>query len=65
MSFANQALSVEFLRKKGRSLKKDVYVVPKAIDEQVAKLKLATMGIDIDVPTVEQVKYMATWSEGT
>jgi adenosylhomocysteinase len=65
MSFANQALSVEFLRKKGRSLKKDVYVVPKAIDEQVAKLKLATMGIDIDVPTAEQVKYMATWSEGT
>jgi len=65
MSFANQALSVEYLRKKGKSLKKQVYVVPEAIDKGVARLKLRTMGIDIDTPTPEQVRYMATWSEGT
>src|SRR6185436_11459215 len=51
MSFANQALSVEFLRKKARTLKREVYVVPQAIDQQVAELKLATMGIDIDTLT--------------
>ena len=65
MSFANQALSVEYLRKKARSLKNDVYVVPKAIDEQVAALKLATMGINIDKLTAEQDRYMRSWSEGT
>ena len=65
MSFANQALSVEYLRKKARTLKKDVYVVPKAIDEQVAALKLATMEIDIDRLTAEQDRYMRSWSEGT
>jgi adenosylhomocysteinase len=65
MSFANQALSVEHLVKKGRKLPKDVYVVPPAIDKEVARLKLKSMGIDIDVLTPEQVKYLATWSEGT
>ena len=65
MSFANQALSVEFLRKKAKTLKKDVYVVPKAIDEEVARLKLKTMDITIDTLTVEQEKYLRTWSEGT
>ncbi|MFI5372049.1 MAG: adenosylhomocysteinase [Candidatus Eisenbacteria bacterium] len=65
MSFANQALSVEFLRRKARSLKKDVYGVPSDIDKEVSRLKLASMGVDIDTPTAEQVKYMATWSEGT
>jgi adenosylhomocysteinase len=65
MSFANQALSVEYLRKKSRTLKKDVYVVPKPIDQSVAKLKLASMDIEIDHLTAEQDKYMRTWSEGT
>jgi adenosylhomocysteinase len=65
MSFANQALSVEFLKKKSRTLKKDVYIVPKAIDETVAQLKLKTMNIDIDTLTAEQERYMSTWSEGT
>ena len=65
MSFANQALSVEYLRKKAKTLKKDVYVVPKAIDEEVARLKLKTMDITIDTLTVEQEKYLRTWSEGT
>jgi adenosylhomocysteinase len=65
MSFANQALSVEFLRKKYKTLKRDVYGVPETIDKQVARLKLASMGIGIDVLTPEQDKYLRTWSEGT
>ena len=65
MSFANQALSVEFLKKKHKTLKKQVYVVPEQIDREVAKLKLKTMGINIDTPTPAQVRYMAAWSEGT
>ncbi len=65
MSFANQALCVEFLKKKARSLKKDVYGVPDAIDRQVARLKLKSMGITIDDLTSEQERYLRTWSEGT
>jgi len=65
MSFANQAMSVEFLKKKAKSLKKDVYRVPEAIDREVATLKLASMGISIDDLTPEQDKYLRTWSEGT
>jgi adenosylhomocysteinase len=65
MSFANQALSVEFLKKKARSLKKDVFVVPQAIDQEVARLKLRSMEIAIDTLTNEQEKYLRTWSEGT
>jgi adenosylhomocysteinase len=65
MSFANQALSVEYLRKKHRTLKKDVYVVPVAIDREVARLKLRSMAIDIDTLTPEQDRYLRTWSEGT
>jgi adenosylhomocysteinase len=65
MSFANQALSVEHLKKTARTLKREVYKVPDDIDREVSRLKLASMGIKIDVPTTEQRKYMATWSEGT
>lgn len=65
MSFANQALSVEYLRKKAKSLKKDVYKVPDFIDQAVAKLKLASMDVRIDVLTAEQDRYLRTWSEGT
>jgi adenosylhomocysteinase len=65
MSFANQALSVEHLKKNLRSLKREVYKVPDEIDREVSRLKLASMGIAIDVPTSEQRKYMASWSEGT
>ena len=65
MSFANQALSIEHLRKKAKSLQRSVYPVPDAIDHEVAKLKLKTMGIDIDVLTPEQERYLRTWSEGT
>ena len=65
MSFANQSLSVEYLRKKAKTLKKDVYGVPSHIDKQVAKLKLKSMGIGIDTLTPEQDRYLRTWSEGT
>jgi adenosylhomocysteinase len=65
MSFANQALSVEYLRKKARTLKRDVYVVPPAIDRSVSRLKLRSMNIEIDELTAEQDRYMRSWSEGT
>ncbi len=65
MSFANQALSVEFLRRNARKLQKNVYVVPENIDKEVSRLKLKSMGITIDTLTPEQVKYMSSWSEGT
>jgi adenosylhomocysteinase len=65
MSFANQSLSAEYLAKNAATLPKDVFTVPKAIDAQVAKLKLAAMGVAIDTLTPEQVKYLAEWSEGT
>jgi len=65
MSFANQSLSVEFLARKAKTLKREVYRVPQAIDEQVARLKLKSMGVEIDTLTPEQDKYLRTWSEGT
>ncbi len=65
MSFANQALSAEYVVQNAASLEKKVYVVPKEIDDEIARLKLATMGIDIDRLTEEQAKYLASWDEGT
>ena len=65
MSFANQALAAAYLVKHHKSLEKKVYTVPDAIDEEVASLKLASMGVRIDTLTPEQVKYLASWSEGT
>ena len=65
MSFSNQALCVEYLRRRAKTLKKDVYGVPSPIDREVARLKLATMAIRIDSLTSEQERYMRTWSEGT
>ncbi len=65
MSFANQSLSVEYLHRKAKALKRDVHVVPAAIDGQVARLKLRSMDVDIDTLTPEQERYMRTWSEGT
>ena len=65
MSFANQALSVLQLVREGRDLEKKVYSVPRAIDEEIARLKLATTGIRIDKLTPEQKKYLAEWQEGT
>ncbi len=65
MSFANQSLSVEYLRKKAKALKKDVYGVPSHIDREVARLKLKSMKVEIDTLTPEQDRYLRTWSEGT
>lgn len=65
MSFSNQALCAAYLASQHRTLEKKVYDVPVEIDEEVAKLKLSSMGVDIDILTPEQEKYMASWSEGT
>lgn len=65
MSFANQALSVEYLVKNASSLEKKVYSVPEAIDKEVARLKLRAMGMTIDTLTDEQARYLESWESGT
>src|SRR5271168_1773368 len=65
MSFADQALSADFMVKNHKSLEKKVYRVPDDLDKRVAKLKLESMGIKIDKLTPEQEEYLAGWSEGT
>jgi adenosylhomocysteinase len=65
MSFANQALAAEYVIEHAQSLERKVYVVPKEIDDEIARVKLETMGIAIDQLTEEQAKYLASWDEGT
>ena len=65
MSFANQALSTEYAVQHAATLERRVYPVPREIDEEIARLKLATMGVAIDQLTEEQAKYLASWDEGT
>jgi adenosylhomocysteinase len=65
MSFANQALSIEYMVKLKKPLAKNVYPVPEAIDQQIAREKLAAMGVAIDTLTPEQKKYLASWELGT
>ena len=65
MSFANQALTVEYLARSASGLAPDVYPVPRDIDEEVGRLKLRSMGIDIDSLTAEQQKYLESWEMGT
>ncbi|MBI2834392.1 MAG: adenosylhomocysteinase [Acidobacteria bacterium] len=65
MSFANQALACEFLVRNARSLEKRVHGVPASVDQEIARLKLASMGIQIDAMTDEQVEYQSSWQEGT
>jgi adenosylhomocysteinase len=65
MSFANQALSVEYLVKHASSLERRVYPVPAVIDQEIARLKLMSMGISIDTLTAEQEEYLRSWQEGT
>ncbi|HZM71945.1 MAG TPA: adenosylhomocysteinase [Candidatus Polarisedimenticolia bacterium] len=65
MSFANQALSAEYLAKHHGELSPQVYVVPDAIDKEVARLKLAAMGIELDEMTPEQAEYVSSWKHGT
>jgi adenosylhomocysteinase len=65
MSFANQALSSEYMVKHSKELKNQVYAVPEHLDQQIAKLKLESMGVLIDKLTPEQEHYLASWNEGT
>jgi adenosylhomocysteinase len=65
MSFANQALAAEYAIANASSLERKVYPVPTEIDEEIARLKLETMGVEIDQLTEEQAKYLASWDEGT
>jgi adenosylhomocysteinase len=65
MSFANQALSAEYVVANADELEPRVYVVPEEIDREIARLKLESMGVEIDVLTAEQARYLASWDEGT
>ena len=65
MSFANQALSAEFMLQNSATLENDVYSVPQDIDTEIARLKLNAMGVKIDKLTPEQKKYLASWEMGT
>jgi adenosylhomocysteinase len=65
MSFANQALSAEYLVKNCKDLKAQVYVVPEHLDKEIARLKLESMGHKLDKLTPEQEHYLASWQEGT
>ncbi len=65
MSFANQALSAEYLVQNAGSLAKRVHTVPQEIDKEIARLKLAAMGVQIDTLTEEQIRYLNSWEEGT
>jgi len=65
MSFANQALSAEYLVKNKGKIASGVHVIPQEIDTEIARLKLETMGIEIDQLTTEQEKYLNSWKEGT
>jgi len=65
MSFANQALSLEYLVKNSSKLEKNVYSVPTEIDQEIARLKLAAMNVGIDELTAQQVSYLSSWEHGT
>jgi adenosylhomocysteinase len=65
MSFANQALCAEYMLRNADKLEHTVYGVPEEIDQEIARIKLEAMGVEIDVLTEEQKKYLASWEEGT
>ncbi|MBI4320828.1 MAG: adenosylhomocysteinase, partial [Chloroflexi bacterium] len=65
MSFANQALCAEYVAQEGRGLQRKVYKVPEHIDKDIARLKLSSMGVQIDELTAEQEQYLAAWEAGT
>ncbi len=65
MSFANQALSAEYIIKEGKTLENKVFSVPESIDKDIARLKLKSLGVEIDSLTAEQVKYLSSWEMGT
>lgn len=65
MSFANQALGSEYMLSEGKNLGYQVYTIPEAIDQEIARLKLESMGIQIDTLTEQQIHYLHQWQEGT
>jgi adenosylhomocysteinase len=65
MSFANQALGVEYMLRNYKALQPNVYTIPEDVDREIARLKLESMGVKIDTLTEEQAKYLASWEEGT
>ncbi len=65
LSFANQALSLEYLVQHQEELDNQVHTIPEAIDQEIARLKLKSMGIEIDTLTEEQSKYLSSWEVGT
>jgi adenosylhomocysteinase len=65
MSFANQALSVEYLVKKHGELSPGLHLLPEEVDQEIAKLKLDAMGVKIDELTPEMIEYMNSWEIGT
>ncbi|HIQ02146.1 MAG TPA: adenosylhomocysteinase, partial [Anaerolineales bacterium] len=65
MSFANQALCAAYILRHADELERTVYTVPEEIDREIARLKLLAMGVEIDVLTPEQERYLASWKEGT
>ena len=65
MSFANQALCAEYMLAHAKDMKPDCYVVPEDIDNEIARVKLETLGVTIDTLTDEQIKYMNSWEMGT
>jgi adenosylhomocysteinase len=65
MSFANQALSAVYILRHADELERMVYTVPEEIDQEIARLKLQAMGVEIDVLTPEQEQYLTSWEEGT
>ncbi|MBN1978756.1 MAG: adenosylhomocysteinase [Anaerolineae bacterium] len=65
MSFANQALSAEYMLNHADELENTVYAVPEDIDQEIARIKLQSMGVEIDTLTSEQEKYLSSWEEGT
>ena len=65
MSFANQALGLEWVLANAKTLKPDVYTIPQALDQEIARLKLEALGVRIDALTTEQIAYLASWQHGT
>jgi adenosylhomocysteinase len=65
MSFANQALSLEYIQSHGQDLENKVYTIPEAIDREIARLKLDSMGVRIDTLSEEQERYLSSWEAGT
>ncbi len=65
MSFANQALAAEYFVKHRGKLRNKVYVLPRSLDKEVARLKLKAMGVSYDTLTTEQKRYLVSWHEGT